>query len=78
MMTHREIARVLCISRQQVILDEKRAIAKIAVALDLPLPELPNWMIRQWAKNGVDPLGIGKRRCGRCGELGHNLRGCVA
>lgn len=72
MMTHRQISLLLGISRQQVQLDEKRALAKLAVALDLPTPRLPGWMLRHWARATF------KRRCSRCRELGHNARGCVA
>jgi hypothetical protein len=70
-MTQRATAKALGISRTLEQWIERRALAKLALAWgEPPLPE-PAWMTRNF------PPRKKQNRCGSCGELGHNARGCT-
>lgn len=67
MMTQRAVARALGISRTYEQILERRALAKVAVALGEVPPDLPHWI----------PTHGRHIRCHACGGSGHNRRGCT-
>lgn len=69
-MTHRQIAKVLGISRSMVVIIEQRAIAKLALAIGVER-KLPAWILREFHGR------LRQNVCGRCGGIGHNKRGCT-
>jgi hypothetical protein len=67
-MTLRKIAAKLGCSMASVQLIEASALNKLRAHLGLPLAE--NWQTRERARCKT------RKRCGRCGGLGHNRQTC--
>ena len=72
-MTHLEIARALGISRTLVQVIERRAIRKLRALMGHSPRRMAHWL-EHYDRPAPHR---GRYRCGRCGEEGHNARGCV-
>jgi transcriptional regulator with XRE-family HTH domain len=70
-MTQRQVARALGISRTYVQVIERRALAKLAIAIGITPKPIPHWA-KQYDRRGSGG------HCSTCGERGHNRAGCVA
>jgi hypothetical protein len=73
MMSQRRVAKALGLSRTWVQVIERRALAKLVKEHGLPAKPRPKWLRNEDPKTAKP-----SPRCGHCGELGHNRRGCVA
>ena len=72
-MTQREVARALGLSRSYVRPLERRALVKLARHGGEDA-KLPAWIQRT---RGATPKNGGRRKCGQCGALGHNRQRCT-
>lgn len=71
MMSYTEIARRLGVSRALVHVIARSALNKVRMSLgEAVIPEAP--YMRKWYREKAN-----RKRCGRCGAIGHNRRGCL-
>lgn len=71
MMSYTEIAKRLGVSRALVQVIARRALNKIRRSIgEAQIPEAP-YMGKWYRHKGS------RKRCGRCGAIGHNRRGCL-